>query len=42
MQDKVNPEGNEKGKIERRCVGVIVQFRKTDAEGVQGSGRTGF
>lgn len=36
------PAGNEKGKIERRCVGVIVQFRKTDAEGIQGSGRTGF
>ena len=36
------PEGNERGKIERRCVGVIVQFRKTEAEGAERSGRSGF
>lgn len=36
------PEGHEGGKIERRCVGVVVQFRKTEAEEARSSKKTGF
>jgi len=36
------PGEPEKGKIERRCVGVVIQFRKTKTEKAEPSEKTGF